>query len=45
MDDEFPPGRGDRKPVSWNRIVIWVIGAAVGAYLVLSGIFGIVAKG
>jgi hypothetical protein len=43
---EPKPGRGgDRKPVTWNRIAIWVITAAVGAYLVVTGIMGILDKG
>ena len=46
MKDELPPGRrAERTPPSWNRIAVWVIVGAVGAYLVLTGIFGIVAKG
>ncbi|MFC0680552.1 hypothetical protein ACFFGH_22200 [Lysobacter korlensis] len=38
-------GRPDRKPVTWNRVAVWVIVAAIGAYLVVTGIFGILAKG
>jgi hypothetical protein len=30
---------------SWRRIVIWVIVAGVGLYLVISGVLGIIAKG
>ena len=39
------PGRGDRKPITWNRIAVWVIVSALGAYLVVSGIVGILDKG
>ena len=46
MSDVRRPGRraaGNR--VSWHRIAVWVLTAAVGAYLILTGIIGIVAKG
>ena len=42
---EQNPGDPDRKPVSWNRIAVWVIIGAVGAYLVFSGLMGILDKG
>ena len=45
MAEPKPGRRADRKPVTWNRIAIWVITAAVGAYLVLTGIMGILDKG
>jgi hypothetical protein len=46
MSDGRRPGRrAAGKPVAWQRIAVWVITAAVGAYLVLTGIIGIVAKG
>jgi hypothetical protein len=45
MSDPRPDRRGDRKPVSFTRIAVWILVAAVGAYLVLSGVIGIVAKG
>ena len=45
-DDERRPGRrADRGKVSVARIAVWTLTAAVGAYLVLTGIFGILAKG
>jgi hypothetical protein len=37
--------RADRSKVSLLRVAIWTITAAVGAYLVLTGVMGIVAKG
>jgi hypothetical protein len=40
-----PGRRADRKPPSMTRIIVWILAAAVGAYLVLSGVIGIVAKG
>ncbi len=40
-----PGRRADRKPVPLMRIAVWAFTAAVGAYLVLTGIFGILAKG
>ncbi len=46
LDDERRPGRRvGRSGVSVARIAVWALTAAVGAYLVLTGIFGIVAKG
>jgi hypothetical protein len=44
---EVDPGHDGtgKKNVSTTRVVIWVVAGATGAYLVLSGIFGIVAKG
>ena len=45
MSDPRPGRRADRKPASFARIAVWTLTAAVGAYLVLSGIIGIVAKG
>lgn len=41
----IPPEKKDPSVPSWRRIVIWVIVGGVGAYLLLSGIIGIVAKG
>jgi hypothetical protein len=37
--------RADREPPSFNRIAVWILVAAVGVYLVISGVIGIVAKG
>jgi hypothetical protein len=45
MTEPRPGRRADRKPVPWTRIAVWTFTAAVGAYLVLSGILGILAKG
>jgi len=37
---------GDKKPeISFARIAIWVIVGGIGAYLLISGIIGIIAKG
>ena len=41
-----PPKRpGDKKPVSWQRIAIWIVVAGVGIYLVITGLVGVIAKG
>ena len=40
-----PGRRADRSRVSVGRIAVWTLTAAVGAYLVLTGVFGIIAKG
>jgi hypothetical protein len=45
-DGGRPTGRrADRSKVSLLRVAIWAVTAAVGAYLVLTGVLGIVAKG
>lgn len=37
---------GDKKAgISFARIAIWVIVGGIGAYLLISGIVGIIAKG
>lgn len=42
-----PAPQEPRKPgvPSWRRVVIWVVVAGVGLYLLLSGVIGIIAKG
>ena len=45
MTESKPGRRADRKPVPWYRVALWMLTAAVGAYLVLTGIIGILAKG
>ncbi len=45
MTEPRPGRRADRKPVTWNRVAVWVIVSAVGAYLVITGIVGILDKG
>jgi hypothetical protein len=37
--------RADRSKVSIGRIAVWALTAAVGAYLILTGVLGIIAKG
>ena len=40
------PGDDDKKPaISMNRLALWLVVGAVGAYLLLSGVIGIIAKG
>ncbi len=38
-------GSGPRRGPSVTRIVVWVAIAAIGVYLVVSGLIGIAAKG
>jgi len=39
------PGDDQKKPaVSMNRLALWLVVGAVGAYLLLSGLFGILDK-
>lgn len=43
MSDLKLPGEEDKKPaISFSRIAIWVIVGAIGLYLVISGLMGIV---
>lgn len=43
MPERLP---GDPPPkISTNRVIIWIVVAGVGLYLVITGIVGIVAKG
>ncbi len=45
-DDLTLPGDDKKKPaVSMNRLALWIIVGAIGAYLLLSGVVGILAKG
>ncbi|NYF09560.1 hypothetical protein HDC94_000716 [Leifsonia sp. AK011] len=47
MSDLKLPGEDDKKKgeISTGRIVIWLVVAGVGLYLVISGVVGIIAKG
>ncbi|MEP6478579.1 MAG: hypothetical protein ABJB03_04255 [Rhodoglobus sp.] len=47
MSDLKLPGDDEKKKtqISLGRIAIWVVVGGVGAYLVISGIVGIIAKG
>jgi len=46
MSSPLEPGQDPGKPkITTTRIVIWLAVAAVGLYLVISGIVGILAKG
>ena len=46
MSDLKLPGEENKKPaVSFARIAIWVFAGGVGAYLVISGLMGVIAKG
>jgi hypothetical protein len=35
----------NRKKVSTGRMIIWIVVGAIGLYLVVSGVLGIIAKG
>ncbi|MEN9620189.1 MAG: hypothetical protein RL499_382 [Actinomycetota bacterium] len=40
------PGDDEKKPeVSMNRLALWIIVGAVGAYLLISGVLGIISNG
>lgn len=49
FDREDPlklPGDDKKKPaISMNRLAIWLVVGGIGAYLFLSGVFGIIGKG
>lgn len=46
MSDLPPPKRsGDKPQVSWQRMAVWVIVGAVGLYLIITGLVGVLAKG
>jgi hypothetical protein len=49
FDREDPlklPGDEHKKPaVSMNRLALWLVVGGIGAYLLISGIVGIIAKG
>ncbi len=46
MSDLKLPGEDDKKKkgVTLNRIMIWVVVGGIGAYLLISGIVGILVK-
>ena len=35
----------DRKKVSTGRMIIWIVVGAIGVYLLVSGVSGIITKG
>ena len=39
------PKDGDPKKVTQTRLAVWIFGGAVGAYLIISGIIGIIQHG
>ena len=48
IDDELAlPGDAEKKKreISFTRIAVWLIAGGFGAYLIISGIIGMVAKG
>jgi len=46
LTDNAPEGKApkERQPITTNRIVLWVIVAAIGLYFVVSGVYGILVK-
>ncbi|WP_168916519.1 hypothetical protein [Microcella flavibacter] len=47
-DDELAlPGDAEKKKreVSFTRLAVWVIAGGFGAYLVITGLIGVLAKG
>ncbi len=45
-DELTLPGDDEKKPaISMNRLALWLVVGAVGTYLLLSGVIGIIAKG
>jgi hypothetical protein len=44
-DLKLPGDDNDKKKVSFARFSIWLVVGAVGAYLLISGIVGIIVKG
>ena len=48
MNDYLPKSEldpQDPKKPSTNRIMVWIVVAGVGVYLVVTGVMGIIAKG
>ncbi len=44
-DPKRPQMPKDRGKITSTRIVVWIVVAGVGVYLVITGIIGIIAKG
>ncbi|WP_439564434.1 hypothetical protein [Microcella sp.] len=45
-DELTLPGDDEKKPaISMNRLALWLVVGAIGAYLLVSGVVGIIAKG
>lgn len=45
-DELALPGDDKKKPaISMNRLALWLVVGGIGAYLLLSGVVGIIAKG
>ncbi|HWH97623.1 MAG TPA: hypothetical protein VNS80_04585 [Pseudolysinimonas sp.] len=45
MNDETPRTSGEKLQLSPARIAVWIVVSAVGVFLLVSGIVGIIAKG
>jgi hypothetical protein len=44
MSDLKLPGEDDKKKISFNRLALWAFVGAIGAYLVITGVIGIIVK-
>jgi hypothetical protein len=45
-DELSLPGDEKKKPaISMNRLALWIIVGAIGAYLLLSGVWGLTTQG
>jgi hypothetical protein len=44
-DDKEPPVPGEAPKVSMTRIAVWIVVAGAGAWMIISGLVGMVAKG
>jgi hypothetical protein len=45
MSDLKLRGENDKKKIPLSRIAIWTVMTAIGAYLLITGIIGIIVKG
>jgi hypothetical protein len=45
MSDLKLPGEDEKKGPSFGRIAIWLIVGGIGAYLLITGVVGILVKG
>jgi hypothetical protein len=45
MSDLKLPGDDKKPAVSWQRAAVWIVVGAVGLYMVITGLAGVIAKG
>jgi len=36
---------GEKKPVSFARLAIWIVAGGLGVYLIVTGLVGVITKG